>query len=82
MPRVKVGQTEEARRGIRGAIKNAMELAGLDRQGTAKKSGIAYSTLCKRIGDPLTMTVGELLKISRATGMPVVIGGTNEGVKN
>lgn len=66
---------EKTRRSIRGRIRNGMELTAISRQRLADKTGIPYSTLCRKIQDPLTLTVGEVIKIERAIGLRIMEGG-------
>ena len=74
MPRV-IFETEKKRRELRADIRGAMELKAIRESELAKRIGVDPRTLRRKLEDPLSIKVGELLKISKAIGMPVVIGG-------
>ena len=73
MPRVRPTQAEMNRRGIVAQITSGMALEGVTRRKLADRSGIPYSTLCKRFADPDGMTMAEAGKIARALRMQITI---------
>ena len=76
MPRVRPTQAEMNRREIISQIASGMALEGIrTKQMLAERSGIPYTTLCKRFTDPDGMTMLEAGKIARALRMQINIGG-------
>lgn len=74
MPRVRPTQAEMNRRGIVAQITSGMALEGIrTRRMLADRTGIPYTTLCKRFSDPDGMTIAEAGKIARALRMQITI---------
>lgn len=60
MPKISVSKDEEMNRIIRGSIKNAQEIQGINVQKLAKLTGMPRSTMYYKIQHPENFTVGEL----------------------
>ena len=73
MPRIKSNRFEQERLDIKAEIEAAMTKSGNDKQSLSKKTGIPYSTLCVHIKDPDRMTLSELRRIRKVTGLKVMI---------
>lgn len=59
---------------LQTSLEAALKVAKMKRKDVSRLTGIPLSTLGKRMNEPETMTVKELIKIAKATGMTVVIG--------
>lgn len=66
MPKLVTNKTEEKNRIIRGSIKNAKEIQGINISMLAKQTRIPASTLYAKIREPDTFTVRELRLIWKA----------------
>lgn len=73
MPKIKPNQFEKERANIRAEITAAMIKAGHDKKSLSEKTGIPYSTLCAHMNNPDRMTISELRRIRKATGLIVTI---------
>ena len=73
MPKVRPNQFEQERADIKAEIVATMIKSGNDRQSLAKKTGIPYSTLCTHMNNPDRMTLSELRRIRKVTGLKVTI---------
>lgn len=73
MPKIKPNQFEQERADIRAEITAAMIKAGHDKKSLSEKTGIPYSTLCAHMSNPDRMTISELRRIKKATGLIVTI---------
>ena len=73
MPKVRPNQFEQERADIKAEIVAAMIKSGNDRQSLSKKTGIPYSTLCTHMNNPDRMTLSELRRIRKVTGLKVTI---------
>ena len=73
MPKLKNNQFEQERADIKAEIVAAMIKSGNDRRSLSKKTGIPYSTLCAHMNNPDRMTLSELRRIRKATGLIVTI---------
>lgn len=73
MPKIKPNQFEKERANIRAEITAAMIKAGHDKKSLSEKTGIPYSTLCAHMSNPDRMTISELRRIRKATGLIVTI---------
>lgn len=62
MPTVKLGRVQKPDP-IRGIIEGSIINAGITKKILAKKTGIAYSTLCDRMNHPEDFRRGELKRI-------------------
>lgn len=62
MPSVKLGRTQKPDP-IRGIIEGSIINSGLTKKILAKKTGIAYSTLCNRMNNPGDFRREELKRI-------------------
>ena len=80
MPKLSVSPTEKARRNIRGKIRAGMELQSLSSRRLAEKTGMPYSTLCRKINDPLSFTIGDVIRIEKAIGLRILGGEIDERV--
>ncbi|MDY3109285.1 MAG: hypothetical protein SOW50_04135 [Lachnospiraceae bacterium] len=60
MPRLAVSENEKKDRILRGSIKNAQELQGLNAEKISRLTGIPKSTVYAKIRDPERLTIREL----------------------
>ena len=65
MPKLAISKDEEMNRIIRGSIKNAQEIQGMNVSKLAKLTGIPVSTLYYKMQNPTTFNIGELRTIFR-----------------
>lgn len=65
MPTLKISEEEKARRETIATIEYYMQMQKVNKEQLAKKSCIAYSTLCKKMNHPDGFTCGELRRICR-----------------
>ena len=65
VPRLKVNESELRGRKLRGCIKNAQEIQGINTIKTAELTGIPVSTLYARLKNPDDFSVGELRAVFR-----------------
>ena len=63
MPKLAISKDEEMNRIIRGSIKNAQEIQGMNVSKLAKLTGIPVSTLYYKMQNPTTFNIGELRTI-------------------
>lgn len=66
MPKMLVNKTEEKNRILRGSIKNAKEIQGMNVPMLAKQTRIPESTLYAKIREPDTFTIRELRLVWKA----------------
>ena len=65
MPKLKINESELRCRKLRGCIKNAQEIQGINTIKTAELTGIPVSTLYARLKTPDDFSVGELRAVFR-----------------
>lgn len=65
MPKLSISKDEEMNRIIRGSIKNAQEIQGMNVCKLSKLTGIPVSTLYYKMQNPTTFNIGELRTIFR-----------------
>ena len=65
MPKLSMSKDEEMDRIIRGSIKNAQELQGMNVGKLSKLTGIPVSTLYYKMRNPTEFNLGELRTIFR-----------------
>lgn len=70
MPVVYLTETQAREAGVTQVFKTAIIKQNTDQKSLAKKIGMKYSTLHKRINMPETATLGELWKIMDGLGIP------------
>lgn len=70
MPIVYLTETQAREAGVTQVFKTALVKQNTDQKSLAKKIGMKYSTLHKRIHMPETTTLGELWKIMDGLGIP------------
>lgn len=70
MPRIAVSEDEMKDRILRGSIKNAKELQGIEISKLSKLTGIPESTLYAKIRAPSCFTVRELRLVFKALRYP------------
>lgn len=70
MPVVYLTETQARESSVTQVFKTAIIKQNTDQKALAKKVGMKYSTLHKRIHMPETATLGELWKIMDGLGIP------------
>jgi len=70
LPRLKVNESELRCRKLRGCIKNAQEIQGINTVKTAELTGIPVSTLYARLKNPDDFSVRELRDVFRVLKIP------------
>ena len=68
MPRLSVSKDEEMNRALRGSIKYAQEVKGMDGLKLSKLTGIPKSTLYHKLKNPDRFTVRELRMVFKVLG--------------
>lgn len=70
MPKLSVSAEEQKNRVLRGSIKNAQELQGINVEKLSKLTGIPASTLYAKIRDPACFTIRELRLVCKVLKYP------------
>lgn len=70
MPKLKINESELRCRTLRGCIKNAQEIQGINTIKTAELTGIPVSTLYARLKNPDDFSLRELRDVFRVLKIP------------